>query len=347
MRDDIKVSVVVPCYKVEKYLPRCLDSLKCQTFQEYEVICVNDGSPDRCIDVLREYEPRFEGRMVVIDKSNEGVWRARRDAIAVARGEYIGFVDGDDYVEPVFLEVLYQAAKTAGADIAVCGFRRIENETGKVLSTEMNGARSDIIVPESPERVLELNGAPWNKLFSSSVLKDLPELDENPQIFEDIMMHLLVYPRCSRITYSEKALVNYQVHSDSMMSTIDQSKIASTYRCMLSVRDRYKENNWYGDWREILDVAAFLHLGVSLMFRVSYDASANLGSVLKENRSFLRQYFSTWDSSRIVSMRNAKRFGGMFLKLYLLKWVYKCNALQPALAGYRCFISKMHRDIKW
>ena len=74
-----KISVIVPCYKVEKYLPRCLDSLVNQTLEEIEIICINDGSPDNCINILRDYEKKYPDKIVIIDKKNEGVWRGRKD----------------------------------------------------------------------------------------------------------------------------------------------------------------------------------------------------------------------------------------------------------------------------
>ena len=98
----IKLSIIVPCYKVEAYLPKCLDSLVNQTLSDIEVICINDGSPDCCIDILREYEANYPGKVIVIDKQNEGVWKGRWDGIAIARGEYIGFLDSDDYAVPTF-----------------------------------------------------------------------------------------------------------------------------------------------------------------------------------------------------------------------------------------------------
>ena len=162
-------SIIVPCYNVEQYLPRCLDSLVNQTLNDIEIICINDGSPDRCIDILREYENRHPDTVVVIDKKNEGVWRGRFDAIAIARGEYIGFVDSDDFVEPNFAANLYQTAKEFDADISVCGFKRIDVQTGKILTTEMIEERPPFDIGAEPQRLLELNGAPWNKFFRADL----------------------------------------------------------------------------------------------------------------------------------------------------------------------------------
>ena len=225
----VKASIIVPCYKVERYLPRCLDSLVSQTLDDIEIICINDGSPDRCIDILRDYELRYPGKIVVVDKQNEGVWKGRRDAIAIAKGEYIGFVDSDDYVAPDFAESLYVAAKSEKADISVCGFHRVDVDTGNILTTEMTENREPIDIAQCPERLLELNGAPWNKFFASRLMKQLPELPKPPVIFDDMMMHLLAYPSASRVTFVSKPLVYYLIRNDSIMTTIDKG----TNRCSM------------------------------------------------------------------------------------------------------------------
>lgn len=145
-------SIIVPCYNVEKYLPRCLDSLINQTLDDIEIICINDGSPDHCIDILRDYEQRYPGKVVVIDKQNEGVWRGRFDGIRIAQGEYIGFLDSDDYAEPDFVRSLYEAARASEADIAVGGFSRVDMDTGARLTEEMCSARPSFRVQDDPDR---------------------------------------------------------------------------------------------------------------------------------------------------------------------------------------------------
>ncbi len=129
---QIKISFIIPCYNVERYLSKCLDSLMEQTLNDIEAICINDGSPDNCLEILKSYQKEYGDKIVIIDKQNEGVWRGRKDGIKKARGEFIGFVDSDDYVTPDFAEKLYTAATKNKADIAVCGFDRIDLETGKL-----------------------------------------------------------------------------------------------------------------------------------------------------------------------------------------------------------------------
>ena len=124
-----KVSVVVPCYKVEEYLRRCLDSLVNQTLKNIEIICINDGSPDNSLEILKEYQEKYKESFKVIDKKNEGVWKARFSGIDVAQGEYLAIVDSDDYVDLDYLNKLYSSAKKNKSDIVVCGFYRMDDKT--------------------------------------------------------------------------------------------------------------------------------------------------------------------------------------------------------------------------
>ena len=113
-----KVSVIVPCYNVEKYVARCLDSLISQTLQDIEIICIDDKSTDGTLDIVKQYVARDRRVRLIAHDVNMGVAVARNDGMNIARGEYIGFVDPDDYVDLDFYECLYRTAKKAKADIA-------------------------------------------------------------------------------------------------------------------------------------------------------------------------------------------------------------------------------------
>lgn len=111
-----KVSFVVPAFKVEKFLPRCLDSILSQTFTDWEAICVNDGSPDRCLEIMRSYADR-DSRFVVIDKENGGLSDARNAGVKAATGDYVVFVDSDDFIHPQTLELACAIQNRSGAQI--------------------------------------------------------------------------------------------------------------------------------------------------------------------------------------------------------------------------------------
>ena len=343
---DIKLSIIVPCYKVEKYLPKCLDSLMSQTLEEIEVICINDGSPDRCIDILNEYHERYGDKIVIIDKPNEGVWKGRWDGIAIARGEYIGFIDSDDYAEPNFAKALYEAASSTDADIAVCGFERTDLETGKVLSRELCDARRDFVIEGDEGRLVELNTAPWNKCFRASVLKNMRNLTNPPTVLDDMAFHLLAYMNMrGKVVFTPKPLVHYMVREGSIINTVREEQIDSILEAFLEIRGYYEDAR--PELLEMLDAMAFLHLGVSLTFRLSCDERYNVKAITDRFTTYLDEHFPTWSSSPYLTSGYVRKNGGAFRKLRFALKVYKAGLMPKALSCYRFMIEKMHVDIKW
>lgn len=118
-----KISIIIPVYNVEKYLPECLDSIIAQTLSDIEIICINDGSPDNSLSILKDYAAK-DSRIIIIDKENEGVGKARNDGMRAASGEFIAFMDSDDYYpNPEVLEKLYTAAKEH--NVKICGGKKV------------------------------------------------------------------------------------------------------------------------------------------------------------------------------------------------------------------------------
>ena len=164
-----ELSIIVPVYKVEKYLPRCIDSILAQTFGDFELILIDDGSPDGCGRICDEYA-RKDKRIVVIHQKNMGVSAARNAGLDIARGRYIGFVDSDDWIEPQMYEVMMDAIRENGADMAVCGVRYAD-EDGKFTRADRlsegvytrAGLLEDVFA--MPNR---LGGGCCNKVFDAS-----------------------------------------------------------------------------------------------------------------------------------------------------------------------------------
>ena len=137
------ISIIVPVYKVEKYLKRCVDSILTQTYQNMEVILVDDGSPDNCGAICDRYK-ETDNRVVVIHKKNGGLSDARNAAIPLAKGEYISFIDSDDWVSSYYVEHLYEAVAKCDADIGISWF-----ENGKNMLQIKRGGCEDYISAES------------------------------------------------------------------------------------------------------------------------------------------------------------------------------------------------------
>lgn len=342
----IKLSIIVPCYKVEKYLPRCLDSLVNQTLKDIEIICINDGSPDNCINILKNYKEKYENKIVIIDKENEGVWRGRKDGVKKAKGEFIGFVDSDDYVSLDYAEKLYNAAISKNADISVCGFDRIDLDTGKLYSREMCKPESkEIIVSKNPGDMLELNGAPWNKIYRAELLKKMHDMVNVPRVLDDMMFLQLIYINANKIVFIPDSLVFYMVRKDSIINTVKKDAIKPTYESMKEVRDLY-----YNERPELIDYidsCAFLHLGVSLMYRMSEDKTLDFKSALKENKIFLNTNFPRWKKSKYIKLSYVITHKGANFKLWIVKIFYNLGLFRLFISVYKFMIKKFGVDIKW
>lgn len=342
----IKLSIIVPCYKVEKYLPRCLDSLVNQTLKDIEIICINDGSPDNCINILKNYKEKYGNKIVIIDKENEGVWRGRKDGVKKAKGEFIGFVDSDDYVALDYAEKLYNAAISKNADISVCGFDRIDLDTGKLYSREMCKPESkEIIVSKNPGDMLELNGAPWNKIYKAELLKKMHDMVNVPRVLDDMMFLQLIYINANKIVFIPDSLVFYMVRKDSIINTVKKDAIKPTYESMKEVRDLY-----YNERPELIDYidsCAFLHLGVSLMYRMSEDKTLDFKSALKENKIFLNTNFPKWKKSKYIKLSYVITHKGANFKLWIVKIFYNLGLFRLFISVYKFMIKKFGVDIKW
>lgn len=167
-----KVSVIVPVYNVEKYLKRCLDSLINQTLSDIDIICINDGSKDSSLQILEQYAQK-DSRIVIYNQENSGLSVARNTGLEHASGEYIGFVDSDDWVDLDFYEKLYNSAKNNNADIAVADFiREHPNKKPKRLKLKEEKIYT---TPEDKFMICKVyrEGCVWNKIYRTEFIHSI------------------------------------------------------------------------------------------------------------------------------------------------------------------------------
>lgn len=218
-----EISIIVPVYKVEAYLQTCIDSILAQTFQDFELILVDDGSPDNC-PVICDEAARKDPRIRVVHQKNEGVSAARNAGLKIAQGNWLGFVDPDDYVAPEFYETLYSAAKKKNVKGAVCSSIQID-ETGKRIEhyTDLNvsdGVRTsqEIWLDQKQKKVWALAYiVVWNKIYRREIFNDLwfPEGRRG----EDVFIQTELYGRLGRLACISKPLYYYRIRQESAMQS--------------------------------------------------------------------------------------------------------------------------------
>ena len=232
-----KVSVVVPMYGVEKYLPACIDSLVRQTLQDIEIILVDDGSPDRCGKIAERYAAA-DSRIRVIHQENRGLGPARNTGMQAARGEYIGFVDSDDQAGETMLEGLYRAAAHRQGDIAVGGHcdwakgrivrRKRHPLAGKTVTdrAQINEIRKNLYGRGIADRETEaFPMSVWIALYKRSMIRDHGLLFQNT-ISEDVLFNISAYKAASCITFTGDTEYIYRTEGQpSIMRSFSQAKL--------------------------------------------------------------------------------------------------------------------------
>ena len=216
---ETAISVIVPVYRVEKYLPACIDSILNQTFTDFELILVDDGSPDRCPEICDETAKR-DARVRVIHQANQGLSAARNAGIEAARGAWLSFVDSDDFLAPDFLEMLHDAAVRAGADCALCGVQ-LTDEAGKKIGQLLSvadGVRTGRSILETLCRAPEIPYlVVWNKLYRRDVFQTLryPVGMQN----EDTYLAAELFDTVQTVICVSKPMYFYRQRADSIMHT--------------------------------------------------------------------------------------------------------------------------------
>lgn len=216
---ETAISVIVPVYRVEKYLPACIDSILNQTFTDFELILVDDGSPDRCPEICDETAKR-DARVRAIHQANQGLSAARNAGIEAAHGAWLSFVDSDDFLAPDFLETLHDAAVRAGADCALCGVQ-LTDEAGQKIGQPLSvadGVRTGRSILETLCRAPEIPYlVAWNKLYRRDVFQTLryPVGMQN----EDTYLAAELFDTVQTVICVSKPMYFYRQRADSIMHT--------------------------------------------------------------------------------------------------------------------------------
>ena len=239
----VKISIIIPVYNVEKYLRQCLDSLIGQTLKDIEIICVNDGSKDNSLEILREYKNK-DSRIVIIDQINQGVSVARNNALKIAKGEYIGFVDSDDWVDADFFEKLYYSAIKNDCDIAVGGIAW-NFTSGELDFIDLKFKKSKIF-NKTPDKYKITRVAKaayiWNKIYKKELFEKL-KLEFEPGIcYEDMMFSHIILHESEKLVTVPNTFYHYRSNPLSLVHNESPEKKLDFKNEILKTIDYVKKN---------------------------------------------------------------------------------------------------------
>lgn len=281
------ISVIIPVYNVEKYLEKCLDSVVSQTLKDIEIICVNDGSTDSSLSILKTYSEK-DNRIQIISRTNKGLGATRNDGIWSAKGEYLFFLDSDDWIDETCLEKLYNKAKADQAELCIYGCIPYDDEKGQCIaskyyttdiyqrctSTPCNYKQITDCIFTRFEAVLKLWKRDFfidNKLFFSEGVW-----------FEDVISHVKGMILAKRITFVNECLYFYRQRSGSIMKSSNNRKIFDAFIFLEGVLDFLKEKNLYDTLKKEYEIFVSNQL--------SYHSKRISSEIKKEFKELSKQF---------------------------------------------------------
>lgn len=303
------VTVCIPVYNNEEYVGQCLDSIINQTLKDIEIICVDDGSTDRSLDVLREYEQRDERIKVYAQEVNKGLGAARNLAISYARGEYVGFVDSDDFISFDMYEKLYSRAKEQSADMSICDVH-LYSDGGRVNKRKWFTQIEGKAIPETVYK----NSQPWNKIVKRDLINQenilFPERNGDG-VYVNLMF------AANYITTVNEPLYYYRIRTNSMSSNFGIRHIEeSVASCELLLKNckNYKE---YYEFKLIEALLQLLMVSIKENNKETYQAAkASLKKLDFRRNKYLYSL-----------LKNEYSYPVFLAILYLLPTNYQLSAL--------------------
>lgn len=298
------ISIIIPVYNVEKYLDKCVESVVNQTYRNLEIILVDDGSPDNCPKMCDEWAAN-DSRIKVIHLENTGVANARNTALRMAAGDYVGFVDGDDYVEPDMYQQLVELAMKYNSDITFCSYQINDEDRGEAGCSEIpkDAVMKNVLMGEYEYGVL------WNKLYKSSVVKDL----EMPPLkcSEDLPYNYFAMKNADKFVKTELKLYHYyQNEASTMHSSFSRSKYDAVKARKIMINDVTSAFKPYAVYDLVLSLYVFLNLSL-----ITNQCDDMLGDVRKEILDYKK------DIMKSDLFTKKDKFKTFFLSLSL--FVYK------------------------
>ena len=240
-----KISVIIPIYGTEKYLDKCLYSVRNQTFKEIEIICVNDCSPDESEKIVKKHLKQDKRVRLINHESNLGLGGARNTAIRAAKADYLASVDSDDYMSPKMLETLWTATDNGWFDIVCCGYSRVD-ENGNILS----------LVPYTEDQVFNddnsidifsiVNPAFWNKLWRKSLFVDNDIFFPEHDYYEDMSTMPRILAKSRYVKVIKDCLYRYLIRKQSIMTSMSDKHIID-YLKGFEIISRFLEENDLSD----------------------------------------------------------------------------------------------------
>ncbi|MCM1218377.1 MAG: glycosyltransferase family 2 protein [Lachnospiraceae bacterium] len=345
-----KISIVVPTYNVAKYLDNFFRKLEEQTYQDFKVYIVYDESTDESLKIIERYhQQRPQKYEIIMSPKKDGLGAARDCALdsGAIVGDYVLFLDPDDYPESNFLERMITKALQTDADVVVCGFERFEDGTNKVLCKEMIHNPEEMVTNIADFDMLAyMNPVVWDKLYKRTCIESLRFT--NIKRTEDVFWLMHMIPHIKSIAFVNEVLYHYRVRENSLLNTISEKAYEEVTQAFADVGMEmilcHKDDNEYTD---LLNLIAFFRCGIGITYRTAVNDIRNTKKYVAHSRKILDKYFSKWQSNRFLKLSCCSKYGLKGWAIWGCKVLYSINAFPVYVYLYSTFQRVFKKEIRW
>ena len=309
----MKVSIIVPVYNAEKFLPRCLDSLVNQTLDDYEVILINDGSKDSSAEIIESYREKYPEIIKAVTVENGGQGRARNIGIKMAKGKYLGFADSDDWVSPNMFKRLYEKAEAENADLTVCDITECHDD-----------GSSRVIKMSQYEPLIKIDTAVWDKLIRRELAEGI-YFPEGKVWYEDLDFVIRIALKSKKQARLSESLYFYRVGQESTMNNNNSAKNLDIIKIMEGLKAFMLPQGYEEEFKSLV----LNHVLLETVKRVEKQNSCDKKSVIKQLREYVHlnipelgkceSYKAETRNRRIIMYLNYHGLSGLSGRILKLK----------------------------
>lgn len=321
-----KVSVIVPVYNSEKYIERCLNSILEQNYNDFELIVINDGSKDKSLEILKDYQNKFPQIITLIDQENMGVAKTRNNAIKMAKGKYIIFIDNDDFIDKDYIETFVKEAEKEEFDVVLGGYRR-PNEKGEIIK--------ELKLPQE-EWAKFMIFAPWARIYKKEYLtqNDIEFLSTN--IGEDVFFNIQAMLISEKIKIIDYIGYNWFFNTESVSNTTQKNiQNLQVFELLNSCYNVLKEKNILEKNYEIVEMYFIRYIVWFLLFSTKKVKYNIIKTEYEKIFKWLKERFPNYQKNKLLGINKPKgEIANVRITVYLFMLAHKLKLGKVMLAIY-------------
>lgn len=302
-----KVSIIVTVYNVEKYLEKCLETLVNQTLKDIEIIVVNDESPDNSQKIIDDFSKKYPNVIRSYKIKNMGLGGARNFAISKCKGEYIQFVDSDDYISKDMSKAMYEKAKKDNSDIVICGYNVIDEGTKKIINVE--SAYSPVEKENPLYSLLFGRTSVWNKIYRTELLQKERIEFRSKLWYEDVDFSFKALIKAKKVSFINKPFYQYLIRKGSIMNNNNIERCLEICFSFDEVISFCQKNNIYKEYYSELEFYCIYHIYICAITRIintsnKYKLKRNLINQLK---NYVKCKFPNYKNNKYIKMLEKRK----------------------------------------